>query len=177
MQCSRCGKVSMQDAHFCSGCGAPAGFVPAAGPMYAAPMAEMRVTRHLQVLGTLWMVYAGIRTLTGLGSILFLHGVFGSHVHGHFGMGWSPFGREWAGALLPMAFFSLMTSVACTVLTGYGLLTRQPWGRIVAIIFAIFALIHFPLGTALGIFTLWTMAPRRSGDEYAALAYAGRQRP
>jgi ABC-type glycerol-3-phosphate transport system permease component len=77
----------------------------------------------------------------------------------------------WLDSLWPMALFSIMMSVGCTVLTGYALLTRQPWGRVLAIIFAIFALIHFPLGTALGIYTLWVLAPRYSGDEYTALAY------
>jgi ABC-type glycerol-3-phosphate transport system permease component len=74
--------------------------------------------------------------------------------------------------LWPIATFSIMTSVACTVLTGYALLTRQTWGRILAIVFAVLALFHFPLGTALGIYTLWVLAPRVSGDEYAAIAYA-----
>jgi hypothetical protein len=71
-----------------------------------------------------------------------------------------------------MALFSLMVSVGCVVLTGWALLTRQPWGRIFAIVFGVIALIHFPLGTALGIYTLWVLAPRLSGDQYAAIAYA-----
>jgi hypothetical protein len=48
-------------------------------------------------------------------------------------------------------------------------MTRQPWGRVLAIIFAILALIHLPLGTALGIYTLWVLAPGASADEYAAI--------
>jgi hypothetical protein len=40
----------------------------------------------------------------------------------------------------------------------------------VAIIAAIFALIKFPLGTALGIYTLWVLAPGASGLEYDAIA-------
>ena len=88
-------------------------------------------------------------------------------------MGWSPFGRMWLDGLWPMASFSLMVNVGCILLTGYALLTRQPWGRVLAIIFGVIALIHFPLGTALGIYTLWVLAPRTSGDQYAAaLAYA-----
>jgi ABC-type spermidine/putrescine transport system permease subunit II len=71
-----------------------------------------------------------------------------------------------------MALFSLMTSVCCILLTGYALLTRQPWGRVLAIVFAILALIHLPLGTALGIYTLWVLAPGASADEYAVLAHA-----
>jgi ABC-type glycerol-3-phosphate transport system permease component len=108
----------------------------------------------------------------GLFGVLFLHGVMGNHFHNNdFNFVWSPFGRMWMDSLLPIAFFSLVVGVCCTVLTGYALMTRQPWGRILAIVFSIFALFHFPLGTALGIYTLWVLAPRFSGDEYAALAY------
>jgi hypothetical protein len=132
-----------------------------------------RVSRNLQALGTLWLVYAGLRAIMGLFGVLFLHGLFGSHFgHSDFTLGWSPFGRMWLDNLWPIATFSILISVGCTVLTGYALLTRQPWGRVLAIVFAIFALIHFPLGTALGIYTLWVLGPRYSGDQYAALAYA-----
>jgi ABC-type glycerol-3-phosphate transport system permease component len=107
--------------------------------------------------------------------VLFLHGLFGSHFgHSDFNLGWSPFGRVWMDSLWPMALFSLIVSVGCIVLTGYALLTRQPWGRVLAIIFGVIALIHFPLGTAVGTYTLWVLAPRLSGDQYAALAYAQR---
>jgi len=74
--------------------------------------------------------------------------------------------------LWPIAIFSLMTSVACILLTGFALLTRQTWGRVLAIVFAIFALFHPFLGTALGVYTLWVLGPRICGDEYAAIAYA-----
>lgn len=132
-----------------------------------------RVSRNIQVLGILWLVYAGIRIFTGLFGVMVLHGLFGSHFgHSDFNLGWSPFGTMWLAGLWPMALFSLLTSFFCTLLTGYALLTRQPWGRVLAIVFGIFALIHLPLGTALGIYTLWVLAPRTSGDEYAAIAYA-----
>ncbi len=51
-----------------------------------------------------------------------------------------------------------------------GLLNRRPWGRTVAIIVAILALVKFPFGTALGIYTLWVLAPGASGLEYDAIA-------
>ncbi len=121
----------------------------------------------------MWLVYAALRTCTGLMALLFFHGFLGSHFgHGDFNLGWSPFGTMWLASLWPMALFSLAVSIGCTVLTGYALLTRQPWGRVLGIIFGILALIHIPLGTALGVYTLWVLGPRFSGDEYASLAYA-----
>jgi hypothetical protein len=132
-----------------------------------------RVSRNIQGLGILWLVYAGLRIFSGLFGVLILHGLFGNHFgNTDFNLGWSPFGSMWLASLWPMALFSLLTSVCCILLTGYALLTRQPWGRIFAIVFGILALIHLPLGTALGIYTLWVLAPSLSGDEYAALADA-----
>jgi hypothetical protein len=176
MTCPTCGNILNPDARFCPRCGAhtvAAPPPPVAGygvpPLYP----YNRVARNIQTLGTLWLVYAGLRALTGLVGVMFLHGIFGSHFgNDSFNLGWSPFGRMWMDSLWPMALFSLMISVGCVLLTGYALLTRQPWGRVFAIIFGIFALIHLPLGTALGIYTLWVLAPRTSGDEYATIAYA-----
>jgi hypothetical protein len=176
MTCSTCGNVLAQDARFCPRCGAPSSLQPQPGPAYvpiSAGLRDYRVSRNLQTLGTLWLCYAALRALTGMVALLVLHGIFGRHLgHSDLNFGWSPFGRMWMENLWPIAAFSLITSVACTVLTGYALHTRQPWGRILAIVFSIFALFHFPLGTALGIYTLWVLAPRTSGDEYAAIAYS-----
>jgi hypothetical protein len=174
MTCSGCGNALTQDARFCPRCGHQAAFAGQPGTVYA-PYVSLpydRVRRNIQTLGTLWLIYAALRFLFGLFGVLFLHGVMGSHFHNHdFNFGWSPFGRMWMDSLLPIAFFSVIVGVCCTVLTGYALMTRQPWGRILAIVFSIFALFHFPLGTALGIYTLWVLAPRLSGDEYATLSY------
>jgi ABC-type glycerol-3-phosphate transport system permease component len=175
MTCSTCGNDLAKDARFCPRCGAPVSVPASPGGYVSRPTASPydRVSRNIQALGALWLVYAGLRAVMGLVGVLFLHGLFGSHFdHQDFNLGWSPFGRMWMDSLWPIALFSIMMSVGCTILTGYALLTRQPWGRILAIVFAIFALIHFPLGTALGIYTLWVLGPRYSGDQYAALAHA-----
>jgi hypothetical protein len=174
MTCSNCGSPLAQDVRFCPRCGTQA-FPPSPSAYSSMPVGVPyeRVSRNLQSLATLWFVYAVLRALTGLIGVMFLHGLFGSHFgHSDFNFGWSPFGRMWMDSLWPMAIFSLMVSVGCVVLTGWALLTRQPWGRIFAIVFGVIALIHFPLGTALGIYTLWVLAPRLSGDQYAAIAYA-----
>ncbi len=43
------------------------------------------------------------------------------------------------------------------IIAGYGLLKRKAWGRILAIIVGILSLANFPLGTAVGIYTLWVL--------------------
>jgi hypothetical protein len=41
-----------------------------------------------------------------------------------------------------------------------------------AIVLGCISLIHFPLGTALGIYTLWVLVPEGADNEYKALARA-----
>lgn len=50
-----------------------------------------------------------------------------------------------------------LPGVVAYILAGYGLLNHKSWARILAIILAILNLILFPIGTALGIYTLWVM--------------------
>lgn len=178
MICSACGNPLSPDARFCPRCGGQTLFQPQPGSPYPQPpMPYDRVSRNIQGLGILWLVYAALRIFSGVFGVLILHGLFGHHFgNSDFNLGWSPFGSMWLANLWPMALFSLLTGVCCILLTGYALLTRQPWGRIFAIIFGILALIHLPLGTALGIYTLWVLAPGASGDEYAALTDAQHRR-
>jgi hypothetical protein len=56
------------------------------------------------------------------------------------------------------------------VIAGWGLMARYPWARMLAIILGCISLIHFPLGTALGIYTLWVLVPEDAGAEYQSLA-------
>ncbi len=43
------------------------------------------------------------------------------------------------------------------ILAGIGLLTNQPWARILAIIMAILGLTNVPVGTAIGAYVLWVL--------------------
>jgi hypothetical protein len=166
MNCSQCNNPLTPGAHFCPRCGVQL-YVTPPMPMYSLPVRPPRVAANLQALGILWAVYAGWRLLTGTAALLFVHSFFGHHMGSDWSFGWNPMGH--AFNFLPAAFASLLVSVACAALTAVALLTRQPWGRIVAIIFAILALFHPLLGTVLGIYTLWVLAPAMSGLEYNQL--------
>jgi hypothetical protein len=43
------------------------------------------------------------------------------------------------------------------LLAGYGLLRMKNWGRILALILGVLNLPGFPIGTLLGIYTLWAL--------------------
>ena len=55
------------------------------------------------------------------------------------------------------------------MVTGYGLIARKPWARILAIVLGILTMLKLPFGTALGVYTLWVLAPRASADEWQRL--------
>jgi len=176
MVCHACGAPVADGVHFCTKCGAQ---VVAAQPMYAAypppavPMFVSRVQRHLQTLGILWCVFAAYRILGGLMGMFALRMFtmrgfgadwpFNNHYHGGFG-------PQWMSALLPFIAIYTVAMAALAVLVGYSLLTRRPWGRTLAVIVGVLTLFKPLLGTALGIYTLWVLAPGASGLEYDAIA-------
>lgn len=179
MVCQACGAAVAEEVRFCPKCGTQ---VVAAQPAYAGypppPAMPMyrplpRVQQHLQTLGILWCVFGAYRIIAGLFGMIFFRAMW---MHRFGGWGWShgrygdPFGHPWMGAMLPVIAFVTVVAAALALLVGYSLLTRRPWGRTLAIIGAVLSLLKFPFGTALGIYTLWVLAPAISGAEYEAIA-------
>lgn len=178
MVCNTCGSSLTNEVHFCPKCGAQ---VVGVQPMYAAyppPSAipvygpAPRVQRNLQIVGVLWCVFGVYRVVQGLIGMFFLR-----VMSMHDGAGWSHWGRfngpfgppPWMHSVLPVVAVVTVLASALALLVGFGLLTRQSWGRTLAIVVAILSLIKFPFGTALGIYTLWVLAPSESGAEYEAI--------
>ena len=83
--------------------------------------------------------------------------------------GWSPEGPGLAW-LVPVIAVATVVSASLAAFAGWSLLTRQSWGRVVAIVAAFFALLKFPFGTVLGIYTLVVLLRRGAAEEYEALA-------
>ncbi len=62
----------------------------------------------------------------------------------------------------------LMTVLALPgLIAGVGLLKRQMWGRILAIIVAFFGLINFPIGTAIGVYALFVLLQNAAAEYFA----------
>ena len=58
------------------------------------------------------------------------------------------------------------------VIAGYGLLTRKPWARILAIVVGILNLVNVPVGTAIGLYTLWVLTQPAATEYFTAPAPA-----
>lgn len=180
MLCPACNQPISGPGAFCPHCGArlPASAVPpAAAPYppqaYYAPRPP-RVPRHLQTLAILWFVYGAYRAVTGVFGAMFLAGVLPRAGMGAWGIpgedNWPFHVFPFAGALVGIILAVTAVSALLALITGYGLVTRSSWGRILALIAAILALIHPISGTALGIYTLWVLAPEPSRVEYESIS-------
>ncbi len=178
MFCSHCGKESAPDVHFCSNCGRAVAvqFVqqPVADPRYA-PQMQMypvnRVQNHIRTLGILWLVVGCLR-LMGIGWLWFIGRAVVPSILSNIGPAFtigSPFSRLVEGGLA-FASVLIVLQAALAFFAGWGLLERQSWSRIVAIIAGVLSLWHIPFGTALGVYTLWVLLPASSEAEFRHLA-------
>lgn len=61
---------------------------------------------------------------------------------------------KFIGTLMPTLF---MTVALLGLIGGIGLLSFQRWARILALIVSAIGCLFFPIGTAIGIYSLWTL--------------------
>ncbi len=181
MVCQACGNPVAAEMHFCPRCGAQvaaaAPVTPPNPPAYPSPyppvyaMRPPRVQRNLQMLGILWCLFGAYRVISGLIAI-FVMRVMTFRNFGSVGWGWGGHfhGAPWMAALFPIIAVASVATAFLAFLVGFSLLTRRPWGRVVGIVVAILSLLKFPIGTALGIYTLWVLVPAESAMEYEAIA-------
>ena len=129
--------------------------------------------QHVQTLGILWCVYGAYRAITGIIAALILMGISTPGFISGFGvprgLPLMPF-APWMSGLATLIVVLTSIGAVLDLATGISLLMRKSWGRILAIVIAILSLIRIPFGTALGIYTLWVLAPSTSGAEYDAIA-------
>ena len=164
MYCSQCGQ-EMPETPICPKCGKPTGLV------------LPRVVRHLRTLGILWVAFAAYLALTWMMVLPFLHMATHSHnpwMHGS--GGWMHGSDMWmygsfhpGGWLMHWITAALVLRALLSLAVGIALLTRQPWGRIFAIVIAVLTLLKPLLGTVLAIYTLWVLLSRNADQEYARL--------
>ena len=78
----------------------------------------------------------------------------------------------WLRPLIGVVGWLVLAKAAMGIVTGWGLLQHEDWARVVALVFGFLALLSVPIGTALGIYTLWVLLPSQSEEEYRTLARA-----
>jgi len=170
MFCDRCGALLQPNQRFCGQCGKD--FTAVLGPAAYGPS---RVQEHLRFVAVLWIALSVINAIGGA-FLLILGNAFFPHL------------REMQGVPpdVPVGFLSslfcalgtiVLLKAAAGFLAGWGMLQRERWARLLTLILSFLALLNIPLGTALGVYSLWVLLPEQSEREYdqmvAAHAAAG----
>ncbi len=103
--------------------------------------------KHLHIIAILWIIYGAL-------GILFAFGVFLIFI----GVSYIPNIGDIAPTILRLvafaAAFFFMVLALPELIAGIGLLKRKEWGRVLTLIVSFFSLLNFPLGTALGVYSL-----------------------
>ncbi|MGB9434956.1 MAG: hypothetical protein WBQ89_22115 [Candidatus Acidiferrum sp.] len=134
--------------------------------MRVANAARMRVAEHIHLLAILWFVAGALWLIPAVVmAVLAAFITVPLALHN---------AEKIAFVVAPGIFVILcvlfLVMAALRFLTGWSLLKLQPWGRTLALVMAFLALIHPPLGTALGIYTLFVLLPDAAGDEYRQMS-------
>jgi hypothetical protein len=159
MFCDACGSQLQANQKFCSGCGKPV----AAGPMIPAYPARSRIQEHVRLLAILWFAFSAFEALGGFVLLILARTLFPRLAE----MNPTPgFPGSFLHVLFTLLGFFVLAKSAAGFFSGWGLLNREPWARILALVLGFLALIHVPFGTALGVYTLWVLLPASAEAEY-----------
>ena len=163
MFCDGCGAAVETGQAFCSRCGKQT-----IGPVTAIQPRPGRVQEHVHLLGILWLAISAFNTIAGV--ILF---ILANTLFAHFnGMGAPEAPTAFLRPLLTVVSIFVLAKAACGFITGWGLMQREPWARIVALVLAFISLFNIPFGTAVGVYTMWVLLPGQSQHEYEEMGVA-----
>jgi hypothetical protein len=127
--------------------------------------------QHNKLVGIGFLVHGGIQLLMGL----LIATMFGSF------MALIP--NEPGGGAPPRAFFMIFASFFFIIqaifatpsfIAGYAALKRKSWARLSGIIAAVVSSMHFPIGTAVGVYALWFFFGENWKDVYQPAMSAAR---
>jgi hypothetical protein len=118
--------------------------------------------QHIRILGVLHIINGVMVLIVGFIAIALLGFLglvaVGSSHSGDLGISGSPFTFQSILSIIAMVIAVIAVVGGLPgIIGGWGLLAKKSWARIVVLIVGILNLFHFPLGTALGIYTLWVL--------------------
>ena len=114
---------------------------------------------HVPLLGWLYIAGHAIFLLLGICGLLLLSGIGGIT------------GDPVANRILTLigtfgaVFFTLLSLPG--LLASFGLIKREPWARILALVIAFLNLVNFPLGTVLGIYAFFVLLQKEASEYFS----------
>jgi hypothetical protein len=121
---------------------------------------ERDIDQHVTILGWLYIVSNAILLPIGLCGLLFFAGI------GFATADPTAFGILGTVGLVSVLFFAVLALPG--LLAAYGLLKRRKWGYFLGIIMGFLSIINFPVGTAIGIYTLFVLFQDSANGYFAA---------
>ena len=105
--------------------------------------------KHITILGALYIALGVLIVLAAIGVLL-------SVVGGGLLSGDAEAIAVTSGVGIGLAVFLLVIALP-ELIGGIGLIRRYSWSRILVLVLGCLNLLNFPLGTALGVYTLWAL--------------------
>ena len=159
MFCTQCANEVEAHAKFCSKCGTA--LAPARAEQRSS-LHDMNI--HVTVLG--W-IYVGSAILMGITGMMV---VFASQLVIRLPIPWPPEVPPgvvpFIGSMVVFAGLMILAISAGVAAAGVGLLQYRNWGRVLAVILAVFLLFKFPIGTAISIYTFWVLFSDAGRNHY-----------
>jgi len=145
---------------FCSRCGKQI-----VGPVTVTQQRTGRVQGNLHLLAIFWFAISAFNAILGVVLYIIANTLL------------APGGSAGAPAflrpLLSVVAIIILGGSALGFSAGWGLMHREPWARTLVLVLAFLVLfINIPVGTAVGVYTMWVLMPGESEQEYEALVAA-----
>ena len=124
---------------------------------------ENEIGLHITIIGWLNIVLNAMLLGVGLCGCLLLSGI-GTFAAADSG---EPVALAILGVIggVALLFFAVLTLPG--MLAGIGLLRRQKWGQILGLVVGMLSLFNFPIGTAIGAYTLFVLLQDAATDYFA----------
>ncbi len=145
MYCDQCGMRVEDHDRTCPSCGREFPDAARAG-----------LVQRLERLGLLWCAMANLQIVTLALAFRFTSGL-----------------APYSTAVIQIVAAILVSVGVASFAVGVGLHGRRSWARPVALVLAFLAALEFPVGTALGIYTVTLLLPRSVALQYRRLATLG----
>ncbi len=131
-----------------------------------------RFDTHFNLVGILHLILGMLSLLGGLGGLAVL-GVFGALITGAAAADPTASGLAAGGVFgtVALIFSGVIAAISLPqIAAGFGLLKRRPWAPAVALFVSLFHLFTPPFGTALAVYTGWSLLSEQGQRDYKLIS-------
>jgi hypothetical protein len=122
------------------------------------------VEKHVTLVGALHIGYSAFQILGGLIALLFIVG--GGLLGGLISEEGIVIGITFfIGAIISL--WILLVSLP-SIIGGVALLRYKPWGRYLVLVLSVLVLFNIPLGTAIGVYSIWVLVQDETAELFAS---------